>query len=393
MKTVAFIPIRGGSKSIPHKNIRPLAGRPLVHWTMRAALACDGIDRVYVASEDPKLREIAAEMTHPKLSVVDRDPRTATDEASTESALLDFAGRFDFDTVVLIQATSPLLSAADLSGALDKLSDSGADALLSVVREHRFIWKPEADGMVTPANYDPLLRPRRQEWDGELIENGAFYITSKKALLASGCRLSGRTTFYEMSRKTAVELDEPEDWILTEHLMNKSDPSRDALRERCKKIRAVVCDMDGTLTDAGVYVGPDGELCKKYSTRDGMGFGLWRKAGLIAALMTSEDSPIVTARAAKLKIPHVYMGMRDKGETLETFCRDAGVSMEEVAFIGDDVNDLPAFAAAGFTACPSDAAEPIQKVAHYICKLPGGGGCVRETIDLILQYRTEGDNP
>lgn len=387
MTTVAFIPIRGGSKSIPYKNIRPLAGRPLVHWTMQAALDCAAIDRLYVASEDPKLREVTAEVRHPKLQVIDRDPATATDDASTESALLDFAQRRDFDTVVLIQATSPMLSSADLTAALAKFHACGADSLLSVVREHRFFWKEDTSGMVSPLNYNPATRPRRQDWTGELVENGAFYITKRSALMSSNCRLSGKTTYFEMSRKTAVELDEPIDWTLTEHLIENNLNHKMRLSDKLKKIHVLICDMDGTLTDSGVYVGPDGERAKKFSTRDGMGFGLWRKAGLAAALMTSETTPIATARAEKLQIKHVFMGMKNKGETIDTFCRDQGFTLDEVAFVGDDVNDLPAFAKAGFTACPADAVDAVKSIADFVCKMEGGNGAVREVIDLILKHK------
>ena len=183
MDTVAFIPVRGGSKSIPRKNIKPLLGTPLVLWTMRAALACPKISLLYVASEDPEIRRVANRITDDRLSVIDRDPQTATDQATTESALLDFARKHDFGRVVLIQATSPLLTGADLTGALEKMDKCQADAMLSVTRAHRFLWKPYPDGTVTPINYDPLRRPRRQEWDGELMENGAFYITSREALM------------------------------------------------------------------------------------------------------------------------------------------------------------------------------------------------------------------
>lgn len=363
----------------------------MVHWTMRAALNCERIDRLYVASEDPVLRETAASMSDPRLFVIDRDPATASDEATTESALLDFAARFDFDKVVLIQATSPLLSGEDLTAALDKLDAVGADSLVSVVREHRFFWKENEDGTTTPANYDPNARPRRQDWNGELVENGAFYITKKDALMRSLCRVSGKITYHEMSRKTAVELDEPLDWVLTEHLMVSAEKDDSDLPERCKKIRVLVCDMDGTMTDAGVYVGPDGEMCKKFSTRDGMGFSLWRKAGLTAAVMSSENTPIFAQRAAKLKINHVYMGMKNKGETLDAFCADNGFALDEIAFIGDDVNDLPAFAKVGLTACPADAEDPIKAAAHVICDNKGGENCVREFIDLILRYKARAD--
>ena len=386
MDTVAFIPVRGGSKSIPYKNIKPLCGEPLVHWTMKAALDCDKIDHLYVSSEDALVRSKASRIVDKRLSVIDRKKETATDDATTESALLDFASRYDFKRVVLIQATSPLLEGADLSQALKKLDATGADSLLSVVRAHRFMWKPGEKGTAEPVNYDPLKRPRRQDWEGELMENGAFYITSKEALMRSRCRISGKIAYYEMAPETSLELDEPHDWRVAEQILAGSTPPGD-LAERCKKIALLITDMDGVLTDSGVFVGPDGELAKKFSTRDGMGFTLLRRAGIEAAIMTSEKTPIVKSRALKLKIERVITGVEDKGSAVEKLIKEENLDPTQVAFIGDEINDLPAFAKAGLTACPSNAVDEIKTRAHHICKREGGQGCVREFIDLILSHQ------
>jgi len=219
LRTVAFIPVRGGSKSIPEKNIRMLAGRPLVHWTRDAALGCARIDRVFVSSDSPRIREVAGEGASDRLSVIDRSAETATDTASTESALLEFASDVAFEWVVLIQATSPLLTSADLDRALAHRERSGADSLVSVTRHHRFRWRRDASGRAVPENYDPRARPRRQDWPGELYESGAFYVTSREALLESRCRISGRVTVWEMPPESAVELDEPADWTVVEGLL------------------------------------------------------------------------------------------------------------------------------------------------------------------------------
>jgi YrbI family 3-deoxy-D-manno-octulosonate 8-phosphate phosphatase len=157
-----------------------------------------------------------------------------------------------------------------------------------------------------------------------------------------------------------------------------------ALADRCRKIAMVITDMDGVLTDSGVYVGPEGELAKKFSTRDGMGFALLRKAGIEAAIMTSEASRFANARAAKLKVSRVLTGVKDKGEALEKLLKGDDLTADQVAFIGDDVNDLPILDKVGLAACPSNAVDTVKRRVHYICKAPGGGGCVRELIDLIL---------
>ncbi|MFT7579150.1 MAG: YrbI family 3-deoxy-D-manno-octulosonate 8-phosphate phosphatase [Myxococcota bacterium] len=389
MGTVAFIPVRGGSKSIPHKNIRPLAGRPLVHWVTRAALAAKGIDHVYVASDSPAIREVAARLNSPKLSVIDRDPATATDTASTESALLAFAAEHEFDRVVLIQATSPLLTSDDLDQGLARLDAEGVTSALSVVREHRFRWSVGADGQATATNYDPLTRPRRQDWDGELVENGAFYVTSRAALLDSQCRISGPTLAVEMAPASAYEIDEPSDWTIIEGLLRAR--STTTFGDRARPIELLVTDVDGVLTDAGMFYTADGDAMKKFSTRDGHGIARLRAAGITVCIMTGEDTEIVRRRAEKLGITRLFLGAKRKGELVQGLIDELGLDWHQVAFIGDDVNDLPALHRVGLAACPVDAEPAVQRVVHHICERQGGRGCVREFADAILAAKGIGD--
>ncbi len=215
MKHIALIPARGGSKTIPLKNIRPFRGRPLIYWVLDAACACSGLDAVYVSTDSDLIAEVA-QAHSPQVRIFNRAAETATDTASTESAMLEFAKAFEFEKMVLIQATMPFLSATHLSRGLE-LMEQGFDSVLSVVRMKRFVWN-ENGGAVEPLNYDPQNRPRRQDFNGVLIENGSFYITSRERLLQTKCRLSGRVAAVEMPEYTFTELDEPQDWVTLENL-------------------------------------------------------------------------------------------------------------------------------------------------------------------------------
>ena len=173
MKTVALIPVRGGSKSIPLKNIKPIAGKPLVYWTVRAACECASIDRVYVATDSDRIKEAVESFRQGeevdllgKAVVIGRSAESASDTASTESAMLEFAQRVDFETIVLIQATSPLLKGEDLDRGFAAYEEEGTDSVLSVVRQKRFHWATDENGFAHPTNYDVFHRPRRQEFDG-----------------------------------------------------------------------------------------------------------------------------------------------------------------------------------------------------------------------------------
>ena len=220
MSVIAFIPARGGSKSIPLKNIKPFCGRPLLYWTARAANDAGGVDRVVVATDSERIADVARSFGLPKLTVYDRDPANAQDGSSTESAMLEYIERASLaedDTFILVQATSPMTTAHHIDEALALFHERGADSLLTCSRTKRFFWNEDG----TPINYDFRARPRRQDFAGTLMENGALYISRVGAIRASSCRLSGRVAVYEMPEHCGIELDEPEDWPAAEALMRK----------------------------------------------------------------------------------------------------------------------------------------------------------------------------
>jgi YrbI family 3-deoxy-D-manno-octulosonate 8-phosphate phosphatase len=159
---------------------------------------------------------------------------------------------------------------------------------------------------------------------------------------------------------------------------------RDALTQRAEKIRLLCVDVDGVLTDAGMYYGADGEVMKKFNTRDGMGLARVREVGIAVAIVSGEDNAIVHARAAKLKIDDVFCGISDKRLAIEELCSRHGLGLDEVAYIGDDLNDLPALECVGLACAVADAAEPVQAVAHYVTQHRGGDGAVRELCDLLI---------
>jgi YrbI family 3-deoxy-D-manno-octulosonate 8-phosphate phosphatase len=151
-----------------------------------------------------------------------------------------------------------------------------------------------------------------------------------------------------------------------------------------RKISLLVMDVDGTLTDAAMFYSAKGEELKRFSTRDGMGINLLHKGGLETAIITSENSPIVRARAKKLNIRHVVLGCHNKTDALKRIIDEMGISADQAAYIGDDVNDYHVMKICGCCACPADATETIRSVAHYICSAKGGHGAVREFAERIL---------
>jgi len=160
------------------------------------------------------------------------------------------------------------------------------------------------------------------------------------------------------------------------------------LATRAGRVQLLCVDVDGVLTDAGMYYGAAGEVMKKFNTRDGMGLARVREAGIGVALISTEDSAIVHARAAKLRIEDVITGAHDKKAAIDALCLAHRLDHDELAFIGDDLNDLPAMGSVGLACAVADAAAPVKAVAHYVTERRGGDGAVRELCELLIAARS-----
>lgn len=382
-KVIAFIPVRGGSKSIPLKNIKPLCGKPLVCWNIEALEACNLVDEIVVATDSDEIWKVVEAKSYHKTQLYRRLKENASDTASTESVMLEYinSAHLSNDTVfMLVQATSPLTQTTHFNEALQTYSGGSYDSMLSCVRNHRFYWNEDGSSL----NYDFMNRPRRQDFKGILMENGAFYINKVGNILESGNRLSGKIGIYEMPEYTATEIDEPDDWFIIEELMR-----RHVLSEKpIKKVKLFLSDVDGTLTDGGMYYSESGDELKKFNTRDGVGFQLLREAGIKTGIITSEDTKIVANRANKLKVDYLCQSKRDGGKVaaVQEICDDLGISFDEVAYIGDDINCYDLLSRVGYAACPSDACDKVKKIPNIkVMQENGGYGCVREFINTIME--------
>lgn len=154
--------------------------------------------------------------------------------------------------------------------------------------------------------------------------------------------------------------------------------------ERSARIRAVVFDVDGVLTDGGLWYGHTGEALKRFDVKDGHGIVLARLTGLPVALLTARTSAIVDVRAQELRVAKVFQGRKEKGTGFEELCLELGFAAAEVAYMGDDLNDLPALTRAGFSGCPADAVVQVREAVDFVSSRPGGQGAAREFVELLL---------
>jgi 3-deoxy-D-manno-octulosonate 8-phosphate phosphatase (KDO 8-P phosphatase) len=167
-----------------------------------------------------------------------------------------------------------------------------------------------------------------------------------------------------------------------------ADGASDGDLDGASDIRALALDVDGVLTDGGVWWGEDGSELKRFSFADIMGVSLASKAGLIVTLISGEDSPLVDRFAAKMNITDVTKGCKDKAAALRAFAERRGLPLGVICFMGDDVNDLKAMEIAGFSAAPANAQAAVLRVARFVAKANGGNGAVRELVDMILAGET-----
>ena len=380
-KSIGFIPLRKNSKGIINKNRRKLLGRPMFTWVLTEAIFSE-LDQVYIFTDDENIMDYVNRnyQWSEKVICVERSAENASDTASTESAILEFCENIDvdFNFFCLLQATSPLTRREDINEALSTVVNGNFDAALTVVKTHRFIWSKTGESL----NYDYQNRPRRQDFDGLLIENGAVYCTTKTGLLESKNRLSGKIATIEMPEDTLVEIDSEKDWMQVEQLLI----SRFKSGRSAQRINYLVLDVDGVFTDGRVVYGEAGELSKTFDMRDGMGLEILRQHGVKVMVMTSENSKVVAQRMKKLKIQDVFLGIKDKYSFLENVCASEDISLSNVAYIGDDVNDLSNMLRAGWSMCPANATKAIRYYADLVLSNKAAEGAIREATEFIMNY-------
>lgn len=383
MKTIAFIPVRGGSKSIPLKNIKPFCGKPLVCWNIEALEQCPEVNDIIVATDSDEIWDTVIKQNYKKTTLYRRSAKNACDTASTESVMLEYIKNMNLseeNIFMLVQATSPLTESIHFTEALQMYSHGNYDSILTCVRNYRFFWNENGTSM----NYDYMHRPRRQNFKGMFMENGAFYINTVKGILESGNRLCGKIGIYVMPEYTATEIDEPDDWTILESLMYRHVLNK---RDIKKTIKLFLTDIDGTLTDGGMYYSEKGDELKKFNTRDGMGISMLHNAGIKVGIITSENCQLNLRRAKKLKVDYIYQGEKNKGKLsiAEELAKKLGITMQNIAYIGDDINCYELLSHVGYAACPSDANTKLKSIPGIsIMSRKGGDGCVREFIEMIL---------
>ncbi|BBB91576.1 MAG TPA: HAD hydrolase family protein [Methylomusa anaerophila] len=161
--------------------------------------------------------------------------------------------------------------------------------------------------------------------------------------------------------------------------------------QKAQQVKLIIFDVDGVLTTGQIVIGPDGEACKEFNSQDGLGIALAHKAGLKTAIITGRESEIVRRRGDELKIAHIYQGAQDKVTALHDLMQKYSLPLNEIAYVGDDINDLPVMCRVGLPCAVANAAAEVKSVARYVANRQGGRGAVREILEFILKAQGQWD--
>ncbi|MFJ7197334.1 MULTISPECIES: cytidylyltransferase domain-containing protein [unclassified Streptomyces] len=399
---LAVIPARGGSKGVPAKNLAQVGGVPLIARAVRACLASREVTDVVVTTDDAAIADAARAAgdtlgAPERLLIVQRPAAIAGDKSSSEDAVLHALDAYEAmrertaDVVLLVQCTSPFVLREDIDGVAAAVARDGADTAVTVAPFHGFLWR---DGSAIEednygVNHDKSVRQMRQDRPEDLLETGTAYAMNAAGFRTHRHRFFGHTALVRTDAARVLEIDDPHDLDRARALAPLLDP---APLPTLDDIDAVVLDFDGTQTDDRVLIDADGREIVAVHRGDGLGIAALRKAGLPLLILSSEQNPVVAARAHKLRIP-VLHGIDRKDRALKQWCDEQSIAPERVLYVGNDVNDLPCFALAGWPVAVASAHDSVRAAARAVTTTPGGFGAIREIAAWLLGPTLTTTNP
>ena len=399
LEVLAIVPARGGSKSIPRKNARPFLGHPLLAYSIAAGLQAKKVNRVIVSTDDQALADLARKYgaEAPFLRPAEYAQDDTPDLPAFQHALRWLAKHEKYrpDIVVQLRPTSPLRPRDLVDRAVETLlTHKNADSVRGVVpagQNPYKMWTFAKNGSMQPllkakSIREPYNAPRQRlpqtYWQtGHIDAIRTATILEKKSMSGD--------VFWPLliDARYAVDIDTLKDWRRAEGLAasNELDLVRPggAPRPLPKRVKLLVMDFDGVLTDNRIWVDEVGKEQVAANRSDGLGIWMLTKAGVDAVVISMEENPVVAARCKKLGIPY-KKGIENKGPALKELLAERSVSPEETVFLGNDTNDLPCFPLVACGIAVADAHPEVLGKADLVLSKRGGQGAVRELCDLIL---------
>jgi len=396
---LGIVPARGGSKGIPRKNIRVFVGYPLIAYSIAAGLQSKHVTRLIVTTDDPEIATIArsfgAEI--PFMRPVELAQDDTLDLPVFQHALSWLKEKEGYlpDAVVHLRPTSPVrpVDLVDKSVEL-LLQNPQVDSVRGVVPagQNPFkMWRITPEGKMNPLlqveGIDEPYNAPRQSLPKVYWHTGIIDVIRPSVILEKNSMSGDEILPVHVDPAFSVDIDTPQDWAECEGLIRKRDldivfPGKPP-RSWPEKVSLVVFDFDGVMTDNRVWVNQDGIESVAADRGDGMGIELLQKAGFRAVIISTEENPVVAARAKKIGLPY-YHGVDDKPKTLQAYLEKENLPFEETVYVGNDVNDLPCFSLAAYAMVVADAHPDVRRKADLILNHRGGYGAVREVCDILI---------
>ncbi len=403
LELLALIPARGGSKSIPRKNIKPLGGHPLIAYSIAAGLQAGCRPRVVVSTDDEEIAETAR--AYGAETPFLRPPELAQDHTTDlpvfQHALHWLAEHENYhpDIVIQLRPTSPFRPPGMVDEAVRILTaHPQATSVRGVVPSGQNpykMWRVPAEGgpmqPLLDADIPEAYNQPRQKLPPTYWQTG--HIDAIRAQVILDGSMSGAVIYpLHIDPRYTVDLDTPLDWERAEWRLK--DPELRIVAPRTshpaphkrplpEKIALVIFDFDGVMTDNTAYVDQNGIESVRVHRGDGMGIEMLQKAGIEMFVLSTEPNPVVAARCRKLGLPYLH-GVGKKGEALPNILAERGVAPQNTVYVGNDVNDLPCFPLVGCAVVPADAHPAALAQADIVLTRKGGHGAVRELCDMVL---------
>ncbi len=401
-EVLAIIQARGGSKGIPRKNLADVVGHPLIAYSIASARSASSISRLIVSTDDEEIAEVARQYG---AEVPFIRPKNLATDGARDYPLFEHALRWLWenegykpDIIVQLRPTSPLRPRNLIDDAVRLLcEDSKTDSVRSVTQPSQNpykMWKIDGNGYLTSLIESTLKEPYnmpRQELPTTYWQTGHIDTIRYETITAKHSLTGDVVKPIFVDHKYCIDIDNPRDlellqWTIRRKELDIVDPGCGERKKRLpERIDHVVFDFDGVFTDNRVLVTEEGREAVVCNRSDGMGISLLQKNGIEATVLSTETNPVVHMRCRKLSL-HCKNDLVDKASALKALADEKGINVQNVVYVGNDINDLECMKLSGFSIAVADAHVSVLTEADYTLESAGGYGAVREVCDLIINH-------
>ena len=372
MKVVSLIPIKTNNERLQNKNTKKLHNKPLCKYIFNTIKNIDIINEKYCFCSNENIKTyLPSEITFLK-----RDPIFNTNTTSMTDIIENFISKIDADIYILMHATSPFLKKKTIELCINKVLYEGYDSAFTGAYVKDFLW---FNNKVLNYNLDNI--PRTQDLQNAIKETSGIYIFKKDIFTTYKQRIGLHPYIHIVDYKESIDIDTIHDFKLAEFLIKDDKTNVKNI------IKFVVFDFDGVFTNGKIYFNNNNShISKCYNGKDSFSLKLLKKKNIKTGIITADTLDIVSnAYHIKDRIDKYSFGHSDKLNILHSWSKELNIELKNIAYIGDDLSDIPVLEHVGFSACPNDAIDSVKEKCDYICNNIGGNGCVREFVEKILK--------